>query len=291
MSEPCIRDECDNQHWSRGLCRKHYAAWRRAGQKEQIREARVRQPRLCEQCAEPIPVERDTRARFCSAVCKRRSQYERERANPPVRPNEPCAVEGCGSAKFAKGYCQKHYNRLRDKGTLDDTRKNAKGVCGHADCDRPHVAVGLCAVHYDRQKRAQLRAERLATKATRCCLACGQALRPEQRDDTLFCSRSCKEADRSASGRSADASTRHYYRSRYGMSREDAVARFGDRCNICGTADGGGRYANLHIDHCHASGRVRGMLCSPCNNGLGRFRDDPALLKNAAAYLEAALTH
>lgn len=53
-----------------------------------------------------------------------------------------------------------------------------------------------------------------------------------------------------------------------------------DQCAICGT---------LHptdLDHCHASDKVRWLLCRHCNRGLGAFRDQPALLRKAAALLE-----
>jgi hypothetical protein len=40
-----------------------------------------------------------------------------------------------------------------------------------------------------------------------------------------------------------------------------------------------------HVDHCHQTGRVRGLLCHPCNVGIGCFRDSRDLLKNVLEYL------
>lgn len=42
-----------------------------------------------------------------------------------------------------------------------------------------------------------------------------------------------------------------------------------------------------HVDHCHGSGKVRGLLCFNCNGGLGRFQDDPAVMERAIEYLVA----
>lgn len=75
---------------------------------------------------------------------------------------------------------------------------------------------------------------------------------------------------------------------KYGMSMqdyEDMVRAQGNRCAICGSEPDEGDKGVLHVDHCHASGRVRGLLCTSCNNGLGRFGDDPARLARAITYL------
>ena len=58
----------------------------------------------------------------------------------------------------------------------------------------------------------------------------------------------------------------------------------GNCCKICGKAPKLGK--RLHIDHCHKTNKVRGLLCWNCNyNLLGRFRDNATLFESAARYL------
>lgn len=52
-----------------------------------------------------------------------------------------------------------------------------------------------------------------------------------------------------------------------------------DRCEICGA------YGDLHVDHCHTTNIVRGVLCMSCNTAIGSFRDNPVLLQRAIKYL------
>lgn len=56
-------------------------------------------------------------------------------------------------------------------------------------------------------------------------------------------------------------------------------------CMICSKAFDGTKHK--HIDHCHVTGVVRGVLCVNCNVGLGNFKDNIPVLENAIRYLEA----
>jgi hypothetical protein len=80
---------------------------------------------------------------------------------------------------------------------------------------------------------------------------------------------------------------------KYGMTLEEMqtlVEAHGDLCDICGQPDTTHRKRtwtrNLTMDHCHSTGRFRGMLCSNCNIAIGLLKDDPALARKVAEYLE-----
>jgi Recombination endonuclease VII len=74
---------------------------------------------------------------------------------------------------------------------------------------------------------------------------------------------------------------------KYGLTLEtfDAMlAAQGGCCAICGSDKPYGK-GRFHVDHCHDTGVVRGILCHPCNTSIGTLGDNPERLEKAAAYL------
>ena len=60
----------------------------------------------------------------------------------------------------------------------------------------------------------------------------------------------------------------------------------GGKCAICHTTECKSGVA-FAVDHCHATGQIRGLLCRDCNTSLGKFNDDIRILRQAVRYLEA----
>jgi Autographiviridae endonuclease VII len=57
------------------------------------------------------------------------------------------------------------------------------------------------------------------------------------------------------------------------------------RCAICGGTEPGPNYARFVVDHCHRTGKVRGLLCALCNWGIGYLQDNPEIMTSATVYL------
>lgn len=113
----------------------------------------------------------------------------------------------------------------------------------------------------------------------RPCNACGEAFEPGS-GSARYCSAVCRSYAHAANG--------------YGIEPSELVRMIraqDGKCALCGKAPRrratGGRPDGLHVDHCHKTGTVRGLLCAHCNTSLGAFGDDPDRLRAAAAYIES----
>lgn len=77
---------------------------------------------------------------------------------------------------------------------------------------------------------------------------------------------------------------------RYGVIYDDYLIMLEEQdqsCAICYTVfDPSSRGTSACVDHCHSTGKVRGILCGTCNTGIGLLKDNPDILKSAAEYLQ-----
>lgn len=136
---------------------------------------------------------------------------------------------------------------------------------------------------------------RVAPKGKKYCADCDKA-KPlssfSQRKDapdgrSFYCKECAAKRDKAyQSKRKASSWRRHY-----GISEHTYWEMFeeqGGVCAICGqpeTWTHKGTPAHLAVDHDHATGQVRGLLCHRCNTALARFNDDIARFESAVCYL------
>lgn len=108
-----------------------------------------------------------------------------------------------------------------------------------------------------------------------------QAWREKNRDIT-------NEKARATHEQSKEKERASHLRRKFGLSIDDyreLLFLNNGRCHICNKKQSG---KNLPVDHCHTTGRVRGLLCTPCNTALGLLGDDHKRLMKAAVYLADA---
>ncbi|WP_405878667.1 endonuclease VII domain-containing protein [Streptomyces sp. NBC_01136] len=143
-----------------------------------------------------------------------------------------------------------------------------------------------CASDYHRTHQQSLgrkvRPKMVVPEGHKLCLKCGEVKpwtewhRNATASDGL--STRCK-ACRAVEGRAS------HLKRHYGMTeakRDEMVASQMGLCVICLKAPA------VHVDHCHETGRVRGVLCFNCNSAIGKLGDDPDAVRRAAAYLEGS---
>ena len=116
------------------------------------------------------------------------------------------------------------------------------------------------------------------TKQNKCRLckaASDKAYRAKNRDKLIASTANWHKTNR--------AHIQQYYRTKlYGLSKEQYEALLVSqnyKCAICKTADA------KEIDHCHTTGKVRGILCGPCNRGIGIFKENRTTIAAVLAYL------
>lgn len=221
----------------------------------------------------------------------------------------------CPSEKvFARGLCRACYYRQRRNGTT--ARKNVinSGSCKIEGCDRQSFSKNLCSLHYHRAKhplystwqtmrsRAQGAYPPSWDRFEAFLADVGERPSPQhqlRRPNPSLPWSTTNMAWREPigmkwKGKTSEYQWRWHLRNRYGITVEqvDAMVKAqGGKCATCasmlGAPDTKGKSTRVCVDHDHVTRKVRGLLCDPCNKGIGHFGDNPALLRAAAAYLES----
>lgn len=250
-----MADGCGRVTVGRGLCSSHYYKATRAGTLDQVAP---NPSGPCEHCGQQIPTGRRWGSRFCSKDCKQAfsdaAVSARLLAARNAKPRfcawcrEPLAAVKRGNARFCSPKCDTDW--------------------------------------HNHEKAAVKRRSTLA--ARKPCEVCGGEIPAARRGHAVYCSPACKERARlTASPQARVRQLDENLRRVYGITTADyeaLLAGQGGRCAICGTTEPKGK-GRFHVDHCHESNVVRGLLCHHCNLGLGNFKDDTERLRGAISYL------
>ena len=220
------------------------------------------EPRVCKRCGKSLEQRYAARTGkrgrpivFCSSKCKDedRNEYKRQAV---IAARAPRSCRECGAP-------------------IDAERPGKTFTCSQA-----------CSVKWNnRYAKAKAKAERTAARTP--CAECGGEIPLTKRNGSTYCSAACKKKAHDRRWRErAPGYMRGYL---YGVTPQqyaDMLVAQGHRCAVCGNSEWGGRHGVPHVDHCHATNKVRALLCDNCNQGLGRFKDRPDILRAAADYLE-----
>lgn len=178
------------------------------------------------------------------------------------------AFVGRASKRYCSAGCKKATEAAREARRVRARNRPTCARCGSSREGTGHPSY--CRDCWNSYRRAYRK--RMKTRPSAKCARCGKIRTEADLQHPSYC-QPCQ---------------RIYYREvTHGVTQEmfDAMLASQDsRCAICRRKQPHGRA--LHIDHCHETGRVRGLLCEQCNMGLGHFQDDVAALRRAAEYLE-----
>jgi len=201
-----------------------------------------------------------------------------------VKAKAACSIEGCTRPAGTRGWCKAHYHRWYKYGDPLGTPKTPPTHGTRAMYARGCRCDGCKAAEAAYKKAWKAKNPEKVAKYFKDWHLKNKGQRNARRLE-LYRTNKAQEL----------AKARLYL---YGLTQEAfaaLVALQGGACAICGEIPAPG--VQLHVDHDHAccpSGKkgcgkcVRGLICQRCNHALGLMRDNPALLRTAADYLERA---
>lgn len=275
----CSEVGCGNPVFARGICRKHY-------ERERLATAA---PCSFLGCQNKV---------YRGDLCAEHYRVKQKSSRPT------CTVPGCTDPQktLKSGLCERHLFRFSRHGTVEQPRRADWGAreshplfqSYHWHRRKPN---GMCKEWAD---NFWLFVETVGEKPHGCTLRKYIQSQPIGPNNWHW-----KEAipSKNAAMRQKMYRAKHPERIKntelkklYGITLQDyqrMTEAQNHRCAICGELETGvdkqGVPRRMPVDHCHATGKIRKLLCSACNKALGGFRDRPDLLRKAAEYIEKHL--
>lgn len=147
--------------------------------------------------------------------------------------------------------------------------------------DKPHYSRGMCMTCYEAERR-RTKPEKAAYM--RDYLKKYKLLHPEK----IAASAARRRTDPEKRERDALTKKRNAISRKYGLSPSDFGSRLASQGFACALCTKPLAEDDARVDHCHSSGKVRGLLCVKCNTGLGFLGDSETGLLRAIEYLRRA---
>ena len=218
---------------------------------------------------------------------------------------EKCHVHNCSHSVIAKGLCRKHYMRVQRHGDIAETRPNDWGQrekhpaysawCNLRRYHRNNIPKSWVDDFWnfvrdvpEKPFRGQSHRQEPSQPWSK-----DNFYWKEKRSSAENYKEYMREWHKKARAANAEYYSDKYLYKKYGVTLEwynQNLAKQKNVCAICKQPEVAvirGRVISMPVDHDHQTGKVRGLLCTKCNRGLGLFADKVENLRSAISYLES----
>jgi len=219
-----------------------------------------------------------------------------------------CLVDGCNNFTVAKGLCAKHYARFRRHGEVRQTRAKDWGAR-----EKHPLYKQWCNIMRHHKFRMDPRwkdfwvfakevGEKPKEKSWFKPVDKNAPIGPNNfywqkintSEDTKAKRARLSEYQKTYRVLNMERCRNRSLKKDYGITVNDWDTMYAEQngvCKICGKPESKidrrlGIVRRLSVDHCHETGRVRGLLCADCNTAIGNFKHNPEVLRAAAKYCE-----
>ena len=257
----------------------------------------------CVQCTELRKIAAKGLCRRCYGRLQRNGDFQSRRVK------NICDVDGCDNPVISFGLCDKHRKRLDRHGHTEQTRASDWGQReshplyhswgwikreSEALGDWSDFAIFVAEVGAKPEGNYRLKRKDVSLDWSKenvhwvlFAEACDDPEEERQRQADQYRDWRKENPDKERDG---------YLKNRYGITLDHFNALNEAQeglCAICLKEESAinrhtGEPRRLAVDHCHSTGKIRGLLCTGCNTALGGFKDDVELLQKAIHYLKCS---